>query len=204
MWPADQGEIKGPLELVTGPTLLPVTVEQVKQQARIDVDAENAFIKELIERAVEYCQNEILGNRQFLTATWDQPLTSWPCGNMTLPRPPLQSVTSITYYDADGDSQTLATTYYEVRKPWKLPGYIHRAPNQTWPTLQSDREFPITVRFVAGFASASSVPADWKHAVLLLVSHWFEHREAVSDTEKYTVPLGIESLLANAGWGSYA
>lgn len=204
MWPEDHPQLKGPLELVTAPTDWPVTVTEAKEQTRIDINAEDGYVKALIQRATEYCQNEINGTRQFLTATFDLPLADWWCGNLTLPRPPLQSVSSITYYDGAGDSQTLSASYYEVRKPWKQPGYIHRAPNQYWPALQCDRPYPIMIRFVAGFASSTSIPADWKHAVLLLVAHWFEHREAVSDTEKHSLPLGIESLLASAGWGSYA
>lgn len=204
MWPTAQQCVKGPLELITAPTDVCVTVEQAKAQTRVDVNVEDSYLKELVWRATEYCQESILGNRQFLTATFDLPLASWWCDCMTLPRPPLQSVTSVTYYDSDGNSQVLSSSYYEVRKPWKQPGYIHRAPNYTWPTLQGDRPYPIVIRFVAGFSSAYGVPHDWKAAVLLLVGHWYEHREAASDEEKYSIPLGVDSLLANAGWGSYA
>src|SRR5690606_41630647 len=37
----------------------------------------------------------------------------------------------------------------------------------------------IEIDYVAGFGAADDVPSDLKRAVLALVAHWFEHRDAV-------------------------
>lgn len=203
-WPLAHPNLVGPLELVTAPTLWPVTVEEVRSQARIDDNTEDGFIADKIKQATEFVQNEVAGGRQFLSATWDMPLAGFWCGSLKIPRPPLQSITSIQYYATDGTLTTVSASDYLVRKPWKQPGHVSRAPNATWPSVQADREWPVVIRFVAGYAAATSLPHDWKQVVLLIVAHWFENREAVADTEKFDVPMAARSLIDNIGWGSYA
>lgn len=67
-----------------------------------------------------------------------------------LPCIPLLSVTSITYVDANGATQTLSPSNYSVNL---AEGKIYLAYNQTWPTLRYGWNDRITVRFVAGMAA---------------------------------------------------
>jgi hypothetical protein len=50
----------------------------------------------------------------------------------------------------------------------------------------------LTLDYVAGYGAAADVPADLKQAVLTLVAHWYEHRDAVT-----VAPLGFDRLVAN-------
>jgi hypothetical protein len=50
---------------------------------------------------------------------------------------PLQSVTTVKYYDASGVLQTLASTVYQVDTV-SQPGRIVLAPTQIWPTVQAN------------------------------------------------------------------
>ena len=75
---------------------------------------------------------------------------------MRLPRAPLIEVASISYYDATDTVQTLALSNVVVRTPWKAPGEIDRAPLAVWPPLSPYRQYPITIRFRAGFAMVIS------------------------------------------------
>jgi 3-deoxy-7-phosphoheptulonate synthase len=73
------------------------------------------------------------------------------------------SVVSINYVDSDGATQTLAAANYTVFTPTDGPGVIELAYNESWP---STRAVPnaVTVRFIAGYANAASVPAAVKEA----------------------------------------
>jgi uncharacterized phiE125 gp8 family phage protein len=197
-------DILGPLELVTAPTLFPVTPSEAKTHCRVEIDADDTYITDiLIPAATEFCEAHIDGHRQIMSATYDLPIAEFWEGPLPLPRPPLQSVTSLKYYDTDGTLTTLASTYYLTRIPFRQPGSIERAPDQTWPSLQSDRRLPIVVRFVGGWSTAALVPKRIKQAVLMLVGHWYVNREAVGQAGE-EMAMAVDSLLKLEQWGSYA
>lgn len=191
-------DLLGPLELVTPASGLAATVARAKAWLRVDSDAEDELIEELLADAAAYCESEIWGNRQLLAAIYTVRATGWWEGELALPRPPLQDVLSVAYYDAGGTQQTLATTVYQVRKPLTQPGVIERTPDQVWPGLQGDRLYPVAIQFRAGYVDADAVPPLIRRAILLLVSHWYHHREAQGRPVEH-----VDKLLSLAGWGSY-
>ncbi|MBN8958577.1 MAG: hypothetical protein J0H17_18730 [Rhizobiales bacterium] len=79
---------------------------------------------------------------------------------------PLQSVTSIKYFDLDGLEQTVADTVYEERLDALSPSIVAK-PGQRWPSKQAGTR--ITLTAVAGYGDASEVPPNIKQAVLLHV-----------------------------------
>ncbi len=67
---------------------------------------------------------------------------------------------------------------------------------QSWPGARSGE--PVVVRYVAGYGVAGDVPALLKRAMLLLIGHWYENREAVvvaSGTVATALPLAVDSIL---------
>lgn len=195
----------GSLELVTAPSGQVLTTAEAKLHLRVDHTDDDGYINDLIIRAAEYAEKNISGHRQLLTATYDLPVRDWWTGPLRLPRPPLVSVTSLKYYDTAGVQQTVSSTLYEVRTPWRQPGWIERAPTKTWPAAyQSDRRFPLTIRFVSGYGAAAAVPTTLKQAMLLLIGHWYEHRLAVGPMNLRDIPLAVASLLDCESYGSYA
>ena len=125
-------------------------------------------------------------------------------GTLILPRAPVASVTSITYVDGSGNTQTLDSSNY--RFVAGSPGRIDPAYGKIWPLTQPVIG-AITVRFVAGYgADASSVPENVKAAIKLLVCHWYENRESVvvgSGLVVHELPNAVEHLLSPESWGSY-
>jgi uncharacterized phiE125 gp8 family phage protein len=150
------------------------------------------MLARLITAAREYVEQHT--NRQTTVATWELTLDRWPSGHIIrLPRPPLASVTSLKYYDADNVQQTWSSSNYLVRTSHE-PGQVHKYNTVTWPTVK-DRPDAIAVRYVAGVAQAS-VSQRIKAAILLLVGHWFENREAVViGTIATEIPVAVQSLL---------
>jgi uncharacterized phiE125 gp8 family phage protein len=179
---------------VTAPTAEPVTVAELRTHSRIDdITEEGPLLVRLIKAARRWC--EAFLSQSMVNTTFDLTLDCFPAWEIRLPRCPLQSVTSITYIDANGDSQTVSSSDYIVDTKTK-PGRITPAFGDSWPSTQS-RINAVTVRFVAGYgAAASAVPDEWKQAILLLAGHWYGNREAgLVGTISKEIEFGVKNLL---------
>lgn len=189
------------VKVITAPTVEPVTLTEAKVHVRVDHDADDAYIATLITAAREHC--ETIAWRAFITQTLELSLAGWPCDNIIrLPRPPLASVTSITYYAEDNSSATMSSGDYIAITDVE-PGLITLAKNKTWPTATLRTVLPIRVRYVAGYgATGVSVPARYKQAMLLLLGHWYENREAANvGNIVNALPMAVDALLlADRGW----
>jgi uncharacterized phiE125 gp8 family phage protein len=181
---------------VLAPTEEPVSLEEAKAHCRVDIDDDDSLIEDLITAARDLVETET--RRSLVTTYWAMSIDDFPsCGarRIALPRPPLQSVQSITYYDSDGAQQTLSTDVYGVNTA-REPGFVYLKYGQVWPCTY---EMPdaVTINFVAGWDDVLYVPSGIKHAIKLLVAHWYEHREAVAEKPGGELPLGICRLIWN-------
>lgn len=165
------------------PTLEPVTLAEVKRQLRLagagfdttDFDLElQDYIREAREEAEERQASALV------TQTWELRLDRLPGDEIRVPRPPLQSVSSITYIDTDGTSQTLSASLYTVDAKL-IPARIQRAYLATWPTTRGHIN-DVTVTFLAGYGgdgataaeSVAAVPKRIKSAIKLMVQQKLE------------------------------
>lgn len=110
----------------------------------------------LIKMARQMAEQEL--SRYLITQTIDAYFDEWPvhAGEHEIRLPPLSSVTSITYVDENGDTQTLAADQYTVDANSK-PARITEAYGVSWPTPR-EQTSAIKVRFIAGYGAASAVP----------------------------------------------
>lgn len=178
----------------TAPDHEPVDLAEAKAHLRVDGSEEDSLIDALIVAARR--QAELTSRRALVTRTLEAQLDCWPQDNcIELAYPPLQSVTSITYIDSAGASATLPSADYIVDKH-SQPGRIVLGYGKSWPSPTLRPGAAITVRYVAGYGDAEDVPQEYKQAMLLLIGHFFEHREAVAaGVTLNTLPLGVEALL---------
>lgn len=182
------------LTLQTAPTIEPVTRQEAKDFALIEHTADDGLIDTYIKAATDYVED--VTGRQLINATYDLRLDTFPA-EILVPKPPLSSVTSITYTDSDDSSQTVATSVYQS-DIYSVPGRIRPKLNQSWPTdVKDDTYNVIAVKFVAGYgAAASSVPEQLKQAIKLLVSHMYTFREPiVAGTTPQHVPMAFDALI---------
>lgn len=190
--------MKLPAETVSvssGPSVEPVSLSEAKLHLRVDADDEDTVIDRLIEVSRRYCEQ--VSGKAFVTQTLVGGLAGWPTdGVIRLPYLPLQSVTSIAYVDTAGSSTNVSSAVYGVDT--KL-GLIYLNYGQTWPSAQLRDFDPITVTWVAGYGNAATnVPEIYKQAMLLLMGHYFENREAVIVGQGFTpleIPLAVDNLL---------
>jgi len=181
------------ITLSTGPAIEPVTLAQAKAHLRFDSTDENDLITTLI--SVARRKIEQWEWRAHITQTWTLKLDAFPKEDVIyLPRPPLQSVSSVKYLDGDGVLQTVDSGDYDVDSTSE-PGRLKPAYGEVWPTPRTQMG-AVTICFVAGYGDAATdVPEQTRQAILLLVGHLFRNREAVSEMELREVPMTVAALL---------
>jgi uncharacterized phiE125 gp8 family phage protein len=183
--------------LTVAPSLEPVTMAEAKLHCRVDHTDEDDTIDGL--RKAARALVEQITQRGVLTQTYKLVLDDWWVGPLWLPMAaPLQSVSTVKYYDASGVLTTLSSANYLVETVSE-PGSLSWAPDITLPALQSNRRSAIEVTYVVGWTTAAAVPIMLKQAMLLLIGHWFANREAIVVSVGGTatdLPMGVNALLA--------
>jgi uncharacterized phiE125 gp8 family phage protein len=178
------------------PAVEPVTLTEAKLHCRVDASTDDTLITSLITAARQMVEE--ITRRVLITQTWDLKLDDWPCAPvLEIPLPPLQSVTSVSYKDSAAATKTLASGNYTVATSG-IYGRIVLLEGVSWPSVTLYAAESISVRFVAGYGLAVSVPQSIKVAILLLVGHYYENREAVlmpMGGSMVQLPIGVQSLL---------
>lgn len=189
-------EQSGPI-VVTAPTLYPVTLAEAQSWCRVSGSLDDAKLNDCIIAATDYFQRRT--GKQLLTATlkqlWDEFEYSEGC--LKLDRGPVASITSVKYYDVDGNQQTIASTNYwpalNRRPPEIWPKWSY-----AWPQSEYGRPEAVEVIYVAGVAAVSSLPASILIAIRELVMHWYSNPAAAITTGGVPQPLphALDELIA--------
>jgi len=165
----------------------PVSLVEAKAHTRVDGDYDDTWLNNTIAAArahVEaYCGTPLVSRTVALKCDSFQDFA-------LLSLAPVLSISAITYTDKAAGTQTLSDDVYELRSEG-LTASIVLQYGRSWPMIQSGSR--ITVTAEAGY---SVIPEDIKHAMLLLIGHWYRYREA-GDRDVLDIPHGVESLLAN-------
>jgi uncharacterized phiE125 gp8 family phage protein len=183
------------LKLIVPPIEEPVTKEEAKNHCRVETDDDDTLIESLITAAREYCEG--FQGRAYCPQIWEFWLDEFPrVGQIKLPRPPLISVDSIMYYDVDDIEHEFNKSEYFVDTK-NEPGWVVLNYGSTWPIETLRPANGVCVTFTAGYESddyGTAVPQKVKQAILLLIGHWYENREA-SGPNLQDIPKGVDSLL---------
>ena len=181
------------LKLETAPTKEPITLEEVKLHLKIDTADDNTLITDLIKTARMLIEKET--KRAFITQTWQMYFDLAP-HVIEIPKPPLQSVESITVIDSDGEETPVDPGDYMVDASENSPGRVTPKIGYIWPYHRGFASF--VVEFEAGYGDdPEDVPEDLRQAILYLVAYLYEHREdgGIPDSiKKMIFPYKILSL----------
>jgi uncharacterized phiE125 gp8 family phage protein len=167
-----------------------IPLSDVKGHLKVDVSTDDSYITALLAAAVEVAEHRT--QTSIGQQTLELALDAFPSGAIELLRGPALSVTSVKYYDTAGVLQTFSASLYGFddysETQWVTLGF-----GASWPTTRAMAN-AVLVRYLAG---ASALPDSIRHALLLLVGHWYENREAVIISAlMQEVPLGVSALLA--------
>lgn len=182
------------VRVVTPPAIEPVSLAEARLHLRVDSDAEDALIAGLIRTAREQAEHRT--RRALITQTLEAIYCGFPWGGaLELPRPPLQSVTSVKYYDVADAEATLAAALYSVDTA-ALLGRVVLDDGQSWPTTALRPAQGVIVRYVAGYGDgAGDVPESIRHWILLTVGELFERREHATAGTTVTPNPFVDRLL---------
>ena len=180
--------------LLTGPALEPVSLADVKAHLRVDHDDDDALLTAAIVSARVHVESAT--RRKLIEQEWRVYLDRWPRKRiLRVPVAPLISVDAVRIYDAEGEPNLVDSDDYEVDSA-AVPGRLVLAATAPSPVGRAVNGIEIDV--TAGYgATTLDVPSPLRHAVMMLVAHWYEHRGAVGhDLAVLSAPLGFEALTA--------
>lgn len=156
----------------------PLELSDIKAFLNIESTADDDLLHSMRLEVRDYLER--VTHRQFMTATLLYALDCFPCQKtmFSIPRPPLQSVTSIQYYDSNNVLTTWPTTEYGVDS-LSEPGRIFLLPGHRWP---STYRIPNAIRitYLAGWDSAEAIPARLKSLMLFLIGDFYHYRRGTS------------------------
>ena len=166
------------LVLVTPPAAPPITLAEVKAQARVEHDDEDLLLQHYVDAATAWLDGPagILG-RCLVTQTWRAELAT-VTGHIRLPFPD-SVVDSAIFSDAEGGKLNHHVVMQDQRPLLRTTTRLGR---------------PVAVTFTAGYGAPADVPAAIRQAMLLLVTQWYEHRQVTGTGT--ALPFAVEALLA--------
>src|SRR5687767_13190070 len=168
------------LTVISPPTIEPITVTELGSHLRVDpadvmLEPYLIAVRQHLERigGFAFCTQTLEWTLDEFPSVWS--MNSW--GAIVLPRPPLQSVTSVKYIDVNGTEQTMSSSLYTADTR-SYPGSVLLNYGESWP---SPRSVPHAVRvtYVAGYASPELVPEDLKQIIRIAAGNLYEFREEI-------------------------
>ena len=180
--------------LLAGPAEEPVSLVETKAFLRLDSDAEDGLVTTLIAAARLHVEGTT--GRALVRQSWRVVIDAWPVEReVRLPVAPLLELTEIRVFDEQDDEHVISLGQFQAETgvaPARLlvPGTV-----SGMPVLRE--RLGIEIDYVAGYGEVADVPRDLKQALLALVAHWFEHRDAVIVAGSgAVVPAGFDRLVA--------
>lgn len=191
------------LSQIQAPENEPLSLDEVKAQRRVSMSSNslNRLFDLWVPASRQHFEEQT--GRQCITSTWEYWLAGFPCGSIIeLPKPPLQSVLSVTYVDESGTDVVLDPATYTVEKPsgaYCARGRIVLVAGASWPTTIADERFSVRVQLVAGYGDdAADVPALVRASLLFLVGHFHMYGEEVIEPRSsalQVLPLGATKMI---------
>lgn len=190
----------------------PVSVADAKEHLRIvDMTTDDTYIGVLIDTATEWCEDYC--DRTFADKQYTVAFDDFVDLRIGLPRPPVRlhataasATVTISYVDQGGTTQTLTwaqsgTQQFRLDRD-HVPSLVYPEYLENWPSVRLDDK-AVQVTYLAGYGGAANVPTPAKHAIKMLVGHWYANREAVGSVGR-ELEMAVSALLANLRWRQYA
>lgn len=179
------------IKVITPPAAV-LTLEQLRRHCKIDPptsanDADTDLSAALAGAhafAQHYCGISI-GSQ-----TLELALDEFPTGGIQLLRGPVTSITSVTYVDTAGATQTLDSSAYSL-DDYSTPQWLLPAAGTEWPATYEAAN-AVKVRYVAGAATLDGAVAQ---ALRLLTGLYFDNRNAADKGALTEIPFGVQVLL---------
>lgn len=181
--------------LTSAPALEPVSLAEAKAHLRLDTDTDDALVATLIIAARQHVERAT--KRVLISQDWNLFHDAFPpCGILELAIAPVLAVNAVTVHDGAGGTTVIDPAAYQVDTV-SAPARV--ALLNAGARLHPGRPLNgIEIAVTAGYgAAAADVPAPLRQAILMLLAHWYEQREAASAVgAPVSVPFGVAALVA--------
>jgi uncharacterized phiE125 gp8 family phage protein len=180
--------------LLTPPALEPVSLADAKLFLRVEHDDDDDVIAALV--AAARVQVEAQTRRALIGQTWRLVRDVWPAaGRLPIMPVPLQQVTAIRVFDADGAPHVLDAADFDVDTA-SAPAVLAFARGA--PRTPGKLAAGIEVDITAGYGDApDDVPPPLRQAIRMLTAHWYENRGVIAASgEVASMPASVASLIA--------
>ncbi len=144
---------------------LAVSLQEAKNHLRVSGGSQDDELTLLIEASTERLERDL--NRGILVATWQQSMCAFPANSdmIELMMGMNTAVSSITYVDADGVTQTLDSSLWSYSSP---RSGIFSEDADGWPqTSVATKSDKVFINFSCGVSDSGCVPRLYKQAILL-------------------------------------
>lgn len=187
---------RGSTQILTHAATPAVVLADVKRQLRLTDDDLDTHIEALTLAAIRTVETAsgTCGLTQTLVQRFGRLVPA--ASAFALWRWPVQSINSITYLDAAGAEQTLDPSNYRLIQHVR-PAEVAKTVGADWPSTLAHQPDAVRVTYTAGHTSVNALNTAeprFRMAVLLLVTHWFEHPEPVGPAMS-ELPLSFSHLI---------
>lgn len=184
--------------VTTAPAEEPLTLVEVKNHLKVDFSTDDDWINRAIQAAREVAENQTATG--LISQSITEKFNGFPIvtannqrAEILLYKSPLRSVTSLTYTDEDGQSQTLTEDTDFIAYTNAKPPRLALVSGKSWPTTLTQAQSVIVV-YTVGAADAAAVPARIKQGMMLLIAQWYEKRQ--NDPQSpFSVKPGVAEFL---------
>ena len=164
---------------ISGTPAAVIDLAAAKRQLRIDpiITYDDTRITEIIDEATAYASSYMSKRIGEQTVTLYCPEFITDIEDVISP---VSAITSIKYFDVDGNEQTLNNTDYKL---YKIDEYTNRLVYTAaeLPQLYSQRdERLVTITATVGYTT-TTLPNDIRSGIMLLISYLFENRNDSPD-----------------------
>lgn len=182
-------------EITSPPGAEPVTTAEAKKHANVEHADDDSYIDLLISSARQRVEDYT--GRILIDTTFTLYLDTFP-PRIVLPFVPLDSVTSVKYFDSTGTLTTLTVVDDFQVDDKAEPAVIRPAQNDVFPDTEIDKANAVEIEFIAGYGTAGSdVPEILKTALKFIVARWYEIRLSLVRSNMDELPHGVTSILAS-------
>jgi len=161
---------------------MPVTLATTKAALRIDYTDDDTELQRLIDAATSYVERRT--GVALSSSTQTMYLASF--ADTMIPVHPFTSITSVAYTYGGSSATMPSADYYVDRSCGPLPVLRFMA------APASDEGTPITVTYVAGYAS---IPNELVSAIIGLVGAWYNNPESSQPVSLSVVPMGTDAII---------
>jgi hypothetical protein len=211
------------IKIITKPATAVVSTSDMKDYLRVDTSDDDSLIDGFIEASSVMHRNYL--KRSLITETLeltmdgfgsletdgDERLANLGAGthiasvpyvlgtgnSVELPFAPVQSITSLKYFDRDNTEATYSSSKYELDEEG---GRLYLNEGETWPSNLRNRE-AVKIRYVSGYGDAASdIPAPIVQSIKMHVGKMYDCREACGMTESCKTLIAQYKLIDYLGF----